>query len=282
MDPFRKRWETKTTAELKQELERRQADSKQQSEVLSRAEKDPNYRGGDLPERWQELAEDGMIIGDLRNTILERQMREVRARQQQAIPNSVHLPPEQIQELLSQGITYIHKFDYRQALEVFNKILDDERDAWEAYYYRGWALASLNQREIADEDFGTVIQMKPDYIDAYIKRAELWDYDSKRGIPAYTELVRVDPHNAHAHYKLGWLLYMSKSYDEAIACSSQAIHLNPALEYAYHTRLCCRFEIGAYEQALADCELSIQLFSNRSSMQYHIDRIQKKMAESSS
>lgn len=279
MDPFRKRWEPKTTEELQQELERRLADSKRQAETLNRAEKDPNYRGVDLAERWQELAEDGMIIGQLRDLILERQMREVRERQKTLPPDAL-LTPLELQELLGKGTAYLHKYDYRQALEVFNTILDHERDSWEAYYYRGWALAKLQQYEPADEDFAAVIHMKPDYLDAYIKRAELWYYFPKQGIPVYTMLVRIDPQNDDAHYRLGWMLYMEKRYIEAIPHSSEAIRLNPDSKYAYHTRLCCYYEIGEYDKALADCETHIQRFSSQTEMQYHIDRIRKKMGDS--
>lgn len=278
MDAFRKRWETKTTEELQRELERRLVDSKQQAQSLKRTEEDPNYRGLNLAERWQELAEDGMIIGQLRDFILERQMRHVREHQK-ILPPDILLTPLELQEQLGKGLQYVKTRDFREALEVFNKIIDHERESWEAYYYRGWVLAELQQREAADEDFATVIQMKSDYVEAYIKRATMWDYFPKQGIPAYTALVHIDPKNAHAHYKLGWMLYMEKRYVEAITSSSEAIQLKPDFEYSYHTRLCCYFEIGEYEKALADCETHIQRFSSHKAMQYHIDRIRQKMAE---
>ena len=87
----------------------------------------------------------------------------------------------------------------------------------------------------ASESFAQAIRLAPDWIDPYLRKAEV---DVGRGHPEEAEqtalrAVEIKPDSAEAHYWLGYSRMSLRKYKEAIAALRQATHIKPDFAQAY-------------------------------------------------
>lgn len=104
----------------------------------------------------------------------------------------------------------------QNALNDFTKAIDLNQDL-ESYYYRGdirLAEGTISLR-IAIEDFSDAIKIKPDFVEAYRKRAEAYtkqgDYD--HAIADYGTLIKLRPNDLDAYKNRGILYYNNNKRD---------------------------------------------------------------------
>jgi tetratricopeptide (TPR) repeat protein len=80
-----------------------------------------------------------------------------------------------------------------------------------------------------------------------------------QAIAAYTEVLRLNPHNAWAFNNRGNCFLGKSDYDTAIADYSQALRLDPRYAFAYHNRGMAWNRKGDYDRAIADQTQAIQI-----------------------
>jgi tetratricopeptide (TPR) repeat protein len=95
---------------------------------------------------------------------------------------------------------------------------------------------------------------------AYFSRGNAWMLkgDNDRAIADYTEVIRLDPKKAGAFNNRGNAWSFKGDNDRAIADYTEAIGLDPNAE-AFNNRCWARAVTGQLEQALEDCETSLNL-----------------------
>ncbi|XP_072045716.1 protein O-mannosyl-transferase TMTC3-like [Amphiura filiformis] len=102
----------------------------------------------------------------------------------------------------------------------------------------------------ADKLYRQVLSLRPDFVDAYINRAEvlLEMNRTKEAFALYTEALSQDDENADVHYNLGVVYLRQGKKHEAFPHLDRAIDLNPR-----HTQ--ALFNYGAYVQEMQNEEL---------------------------
>lgn len=167
------------------------------------------------------------------------------------------------------------------------------------YYNRG--LFSFNNGDYADaiEDWTSAIQLNPNYVLAYNKRA--WAYDktgeADKAIDDWEAVLRISPAHSAAGKSLkgaclarGTARYNKEDYDGAIADFSRAIELDPKEDYhgaedfipiigldqynaiAYYNRGCVYSNIGDYDHAIADWEAALKIDPNNADIKADIEK----------
>jgi tetratricopeptide (TPR) repeat protein len=68
---------------------------------------------------------------------------------------------------LDKGIDYLYCSQFEEAIEQFNKAIDCQENNHEAYFYRGCARYNIFQKEAALQDYLKVIEINPEYLEAY-------------------------------------------------------------------------------------------------------------------
>jgi lipoprotein NlpI len=105
---------------------------------------------------------------------------------------------------------------------------------------------------------------------AYALRAMRYDdkADYDRAIADYTEAIRVNPKLDYAFFRRAWAFVQINDYDRAIADCNAAILLKPQFETAFEVRAYANTLKGNYVQGISDYSSIINLNSKNSSA-YH-------------
>jgi len=183
--------------------------------------------------------------------------------------------------ILIRGYAYIELNEYEQAIKDFNKVIELNPNYAEAYYGRGYAYAELNEYERAIEDYSNAIKLNPKFAEAYNNRGlayvKLNEYE--RAIKDYDKAIALNPAFAEAYYNRGNAYVKLNEYERAIKDYDKAIALNPAFAEAYYNRGNAYAELNEYERAIEDFSNTIKLDPNDAKAYYNRGNAYAKLNE---
>ena len=130
--------------------------------------------------------------------------------------------PTLVRQLNTKAQHYIDQENYAAALQVLDQVLEREPHSWEALQQRAFVLYRQGKLEAAKD--------------------------------VYTTLIRNFPLMAPTYYNLGVLFWEQAHLDEAFACFSEAIRLQPQALDAYIARGKVLFAQGNFAAALEAAE----------------------------
>jgi tetratricopeptide (TPR) repeat protein len=172
-------------------------------------------------------------------------------------------------DYMQNGITFYNKKEYAGALEHFQRALEREPKMAEIYFHRGNLYQDWNkQHEKAIQDYTSAIQLRPEYVAAYNKRAELYRLQNKHdeAMKDYQKIIELEPTNARAYYNLA--LIDKQRYDESKEYKylnttklsvNKAIELDPENVHFYRTRAQVWVIEKEYTKAIDDYNKMLKL-----------------------
>ena len=95
-------------------------------------------------------------------------------------------------------------------------------------------LRDLKQYQEAMDLYNQIIQLNPNYSNAYFNRGVAYDdlKEYKKAIADYTKAIELDPNYTYAYYNRGVAYYHLKEYENAILDYTKAIKLDPNFQLA--------------------------------------------------
>ena len=146
------------------------------------------------------------------------------------------------------------------AAGIMYKRMADPRNAREAYD-AGLRLMAATRYEQAALNFSRVIDLKPDFADAYRMRGRVFvaEYSPDPAIQDFTKVIQLDPSDAMALVERGFARLDKKDYSNAIADADRSIALDPKLARAYNLRGTAERASANPSQAIADFTQAVQL-----------------------
>jgi len=176
-------------------------------------------------------------------------------------------------ELAAEGTASVSRGEISAGLVLLSKAIAMSPDEPEFYFQRGNALWANKQFDLALADFDQVIQLKTDFLPAYIPRAEL--ELSKADLPAaLADLETVDhlaPKQADLRYSLGVIYQRIDHLPEAIAQYGLWIDAHPkdARTSTAVSRRCYVRALAGQDlpDAINDCDRALRT-SDRSNIAY--------------
>jgi tetratricopeptide (TPR) repeat protein len=179
---------------------------------------------------------------------------------------------KEISLAVDQGLQYINKNDYQNAIDSFDKAITFDPKNYIPYYYKGDALIKLEQYDEAVKCLDKTLEIKPDYYYAWYKKGEVLN---KKGedisisgqsssyvelynlaIECYNKALAINPNKAEFWYRKGSLLEnLDKSngltiHDEAIECYTKALEIRPDYAEAYYSKGQALNDSEKYEEAI--------------------------------
>jgi tetratricopeptide (TPR) repeat protein len=193
-------------------------------------------------------------------------------------------PPSQV-EL---GKFYFSRGEFDNAARAFSMALKSNPDNATLYFYHGQALARLKLYSKAIDDFSQAIDLKKDFINAYINKALA--YASINNFNEAQKILKLSLNFAHNNpivfYNLGIIALNQKYYDYAINNFSQAIDLKPNLTNAYINRGIAYLKTGVPEKAVQDLTQAValnpadpEIYYNRALVYENLGEIEKALAD---
>jgi tetratricopeptide (TPR) repeat protein len=135
------------------------------------------------------------------------------------------------------------------------------------HYRRGRAYLTMYQRPAAVADFDAAIDLRPDFAEAYLARADavrFSGHDSERlarVLADYSQAIALKSDYVDAYYQRGTFHDWQKHRDLALADYDKALALKPGDVSTLHMRARLHQHVGNYDRALADCNELIRLDS---------------------
>ncbi|MBV8102784.1 MAG: tetratricopeptide repeat protein [Verrucomicrobia bacterium] len=148
-----------------------------------------------------------------------------------------------------------------KAVADYTEVIQLKPDYAEAYNGRGQAYFKLKQFDKAISDYGDAIRIKADFADAYSNRAfaytRLGQYE--KALADCNEAIRIKPDFAEAYKNRANPHNSLQQYEDAINDCNQAIRLKPDYAEAYANRATGYNGLKQYDKAIADCEEALRL-----------------------
>jgi len=148
----------------------------------------------------------------------------------------------------------------KDAIQAFSKVIQLKPDYIEAYYNRGVVLQELGQLSKAVDSYNKAIQLKPDYVQAYnnsgLALQELGQLD--KALKSCEQAIQLKPDYAQAYNNRGVVLQELEQLDKALNSYEQAIQLKPDFAEAYNNRGNTLKEIGQVDEAIDSYDKAIE------------------------
>jgi tetratricopeptide (TPR) repeat protein/class 3 adenylate cyclase len=159
------------------------------------------------------------------------------------------------------GMRLMDEDDAAQALRHFDEAIRAQPDFIDAYVERAEARRRLVQYELSLEDCNKIIQLKPDEPRGYNCRGFghqlLKQYDA--ALPDFNEAIRRDPSFALAFMNRGTTYNLLQQYDRALQDFNEAIRLMPRNSLFHVRRGNAYSNLKQYDNAIRDYSTAIRL-----------------------
>ena len=163
---------------------------------------------------------------------------------------------------LVRGELFIEMGNYEKAITDMNKVIGINPNIAQAYYSRGVGYAKLNDNEKAFNDFNKAIELDENYAEAYSNRGNMYlkREEYQKAINDCTKAIEILPDDDISPYYNRGLAYMNNGeIAKAFNDYNKVIELDPKNAEAYAKRGYLNSELGNTQKAISDLEEFIRL-----------------------
>jgi tetratricopeptide (TPR) repeat protein len=171
------------------------------------------------------------------------------------------MDPKYVDAYILKGNILSDLGDLNGGVVEYNKALDLNPDSVFARYNR--ALTNITQKQYASarEDLLKVIQIDPNYKQAYLAFGNLY-YDQSEwdnALEQYQKALSLDSNFVEAIFNIGLIWEVKKEYNKALDAYNSVLRINDKYSMAYYGRALINSTLGNYGQAIDDYNKYIQL-----------------------
>lgn len=196
---------------------------------------------------------------------------------------------KKILDLEKLAFDYALKNDFTNAVEIMSKIIELNEKNDSAYFYRGYYLVKMNEKEKAISDFKKGINLNPRNITSYINLANIYvslKNDYKSAFELIDKVIIMDSNYANAYHIKGNIYNSIGSCIDAIENYDTAIKLNKNPIF-FNSRAVCNIKLKRYSNAFRDLNNAINLnnnystaYKNRGMLYYELGNIKESVNDS--
>ena len=129
------------------------------------------------------------------------------------------------------------------------------------YYLRGSVLELFGRKVQAIEAYGAATRLKADFLRPKNRIAYLLASQERfaEAEPYFLAVLRADPHNAVAHFNLGYTYDKLADYENAVREFREATRLNSKIDRAWYGLGLAHAQLGQHQQAAEALEQAATL-----------------------
>jgi tetratricopeptide (TPR) repeat protein len=125
------------------------------------------------------------------------------------------------------GLRHLRLGNYRDAVQLFKEALETDPENAELHFHLGIALQKLRDYPTAIAEFKSCLNLKKDYGSGQVLLKLGDTYRIQRDYPAaltfYIQMLKMNPYEGEALYKIGLIKYQLRSHEEAKKYFDRAI-----------------------------------------------------------
>ena len=173
----------------------------------------------------QELAEENFLRG------IEYQAEEEWDLAIDQYSEAIAINPDYAEAYINLGLCFYLANDSEAAISNFEKVLelDYEPQSPQMYVNRGRAYSILEETEKSLSDFSKAIDLDPEFIEAYVRRGNVYAWtlnDFENAFTDFETAISINPNYALTYQKRGYAYTLQGDYDLAVEDLNLAIDLD--------------------------------------------------------
>lgn len=159
---------------------------------------------------------------------------------------------EYILDLLNQGITLMKLQKYAEARDIFQRVLDENPENFDAYIHLGNAYVDLNEMDEAVKAFKSALILDKNSGQTLFSLANVYYLmdDSKNAIKHYVKAENAGYHTADMYLIMGNIFYSAGDTVQALRYVSRAVKEQPLRGDLWRQRVLLELELGNVDTAL--------------------------------
>ena len=177
------------------------------------------------------------------------------------------------------GLSHQFKEKFDDAIENFNRAIEQNPYFAEAYCYRGTAYLNRKELSCALKNLDEAIRLNPKYEEAYNNRGLVYSRMGKHGgaIKDFDKAIELNRDYAGAYNNRGVVYRDKGEYDRAIEDFNRAIELNRDYADAYCHRGSAYYKKREFAYAIADLDKIIAINSKNQRARDLRDKAQREL-----
>jgi tetratricopeptide (TPR) repeat protein len=150
-------------------------------------------------------------------------------------PKVRHSSQETISSKMQRGDNLLQARNFRDALELFTEIIEQDPDVTKAYLYASQAALGLKLYDVAFNHTKEALRRNPMSTAATLLMGKIYlaQENWSEALAYFQDAIQLDPKSAAAYAGLGEVAYYLQDYEQAIAMFRQATDLAPNYARAY-------------------------------------------------
>ncbi|EXX52835.1 Tom70p [Rhizophagus irregularis DAOM 197198w] len=180
---------------------------------------------------------------------------------------------------------FLNEERYEEAMNAYGKAIEVGCSYMaEALNMRGTFTYLTGDSKGALEDFKKALEIKPDYVQIYVKRATIY-MEQDNADHAYREFddaIKIDQNDPDIYYHRGQVYFLNSMFDKAVDEYQRRIELDPDFVYAYIQLAIAQYKNGSISEGIKTCRLGLQKFVKSAEMHNYYGELladQKKVDE---
>jgi tetratricopeptide (TPR) repeat protein len=180
-----------------------------------------------------------------------------------------------LDESLQSALAQHRAGNLRQAAEIYQRILLQNRDHPEALHLLGLIARQTGQQDAAIGLINRAIALRPEFAQAHYNLGNILAESGKheQSIASHRRAVELKPDFAEAYCSMGNALCNLGRLDEAIAMHQRAIELNPQFPVAHNDLGNVLVEKGLFDQAVASFQMALRLDPKSAASHYNLGNV---------
>ncbi|CAI2171594.1 18101_t:CDS:10 [Funneliformis geosporum] len=165
--------------------------------------------------------------------------------------------------------TYLNEKQYEAAMEAYGKAIDAGcSNMAEALNMRGTFTYLMGDSNGALEDFKKALEIRSDYVQAYVKCATIYMEQGNTDIAwqEFEEAIKINPNDPDIYYHRGQVYFLNSMFDKAVNEYQRRIELDPDFVYAYIQLAISQYKDGSVTEGIKTCRLGLQKFAQSAEM----------------
>ena len=166
-------------------------------------------------------------------------------------------------KIINNHTNLYNKILNKEAFEDFNIVIQLNPNFFDAYFARGLLKSNLAMDIEAIEDFYKVIELNPNYIDAYINIAIsnsiLNKYD--KSMEYFEKAISINKNYSSIYLNRGMIKASYKKYTESIEDFNTSIQLSSNNPMIYFYKSKSLYNLKLYDEAIKNAEKAINLYN---------------------
>jgi len=172
---------------------------------------------------------------------------------------------DETERLFKSGEVLILMGNWKDSLEIFDKVLQRDSSHLGALYYKAQGLSNLNQFEEADRIYGEILdKIEPGskYFSEVLvsKGTNLMEMNKlEEAEKLFDQALQIDPRLARSWLHKGRIAARRKDYQVSITYCDRAIALNPNDARGWNNKAFALFQLGRIEDCILNAQRAVEI-----------------------